>query len=323
MRLEHLKIVLLSFIYLLVSVNAWGEANVVLVSKDYGEFKNPVDAMNSITDASRSNPYIISVAPGVYNLRSIPLYMKSHVSLVGSGQKATYIVGRVDSAAMLPDGGPGLINGADASEIRHLTVINRYDGTAHAIHNFDASPLISHVTAIARGGGGSGAFKAGLWDDAGSASTLEHVTLRALGESGGSPCLGLFNRNSVTRVHGSRLIANGCLINNGVTVDEGGRVLIDDTTIVAKNSPSGLDNAVAVTTTSIEQARATIRNTVIRGSIIADNVDPARAAGMAIVRIATSMVDGTISSGTWGEIKCVGAFDAYFDPLGVDCLTAP
>jgi hypothetical protein len=113
------------------------------------------------------------------------------------------------------------------------------------------------------------------------------------------------------------------MINNGVTVDEGGRVLLNDTTIVAKNSPSGMDNALAVTTQSTEQARATVRNSVLRGSIIADNVDPARAAGMAIVRVATSMLDGTVSSGSWGEIKCVGAFDGNFDPLDADCLAAP
>ena len=247
--------------------------------------------------------------------------MKSHVSLVGSGQKATYIIGKVDSAALIPDGGPGVINGADASEIRHLTVINHNSGTAHAIHNLNASPLISHVTAIASGGGGSGAFKAGVWNDSGSSSTLEHVTARALGNGGASPCIGLFTRASATQVHGGRLIANGCTINNGVSVSEGGQVMINDTSIIASDSPSGIDNGIAVTSQFGMEAKAEIRNSIIRGSVIAANVDSSGAP--AVIRIAASTVEGSVSAGTLAEIKCVGAFDTDFTALDTDCLAVP
>lgn len=238
--------------------------------------------------------------------------MKSHVSLVGSGQKATYIVGEVDSATSLPDGGPGVINGADASEIRHLTVINRYSGTAHAIHNYDASPLISNITAIARGGGGNGAFKAGVWDDSGSRSKLQHVNARALGIGGAGACLGLYSRDSVTQVHGGRLVANGCGINNGVAVSEGARVFISDSRIVARSS-GGINNGVVLTSQSGLEAYTEIRNSAIRGSVSAANVDGTGAPALA--RIAASSIDGPVSTGTDGEIKCIGVFDVDFNPL--------
>lgn len=78
------------------------------MAKSGGDFTNPVDAVDAITDADRTNPYVVSVAPGVYNIGSTPLYLKSHVSLIGSGQTATYIVGTVNSAELVPDGGRGL-----------------------------------------------------------------------------------------------------------------------------------------------------------------------------------------------------------------------
>ncbi len=324
MKSKSLGILVVFIVILVFSITSWGAGNVIVVAKSGGDFDNPIDAINSITDASRSNPYILSVSPGVYNLGTMPLYMKSHVSLVGSGQKATFIVGKVDSAVLAPDQGPGLINGADVSEIRHLTVINRNFGTAHAIHNYGASSsLISHVTAIARGGGDSSvgsAFKAGIWNDGGSRTVLEHVTARALGIGGGSACLGLYNRDSVTRIHGSRLVANGGSINNGIAVGKG-RVLISDTHVLARNSSGGINNGIAVTSENGMESYVEIRNSVVRGSVIAANVDGS--GSPAVVRIAASTVDGSVSPGPSGEIKCVGAFDTDFNPLNSDCSVIP
>ncbi len=308
--------------FLFISSQAFGVSNVITVAKSGGDFDNPLDAVNSIGDASRKNPYIVSIAPGVYNLGSTPLYMQSHVSLVGSGQKATYIVGAVDSAAILPDQGPGLINGADASEIRQLTVINKYDGTSAAIHNYAASPHIAFVTAIGRGGVDShgGGFKYGIWDDGGSKSTLVHVTARGIGIEGNA-CLGLNSRDSITRIHGSRLVANGCGINNGIAASNG-RVIVEDTSIIARNSPRGNDNAIALTSEEGEGSSTEIRNSIVRGSILVGDLSEYGA--RTIVKIASSKIDGSPSvSGLRAEIHCVGAFDPGFNSLGVSCLATP
>lgn len=319
MKQKTLKSIIVVACSIFICSHAFGVPNDITVAKSGGDFDNPIDAVNSIVDASRKNPYIISIAPGVYKLGSTPLYMKSHVSLVGSGQNATHIVGSVDSAAFLPYQGPGLINGANDSEIRQLTIINKYDGTSHAIHNFGASPLIANVTAIGRGGVDSvgGGFKAGIWDDGDSKSTLIHVTARAIGIQGNA-CFGLFNRDSITRIHGSRLLANGCGINNGIAAVDG-KVVVEDTTIIARNSPSAIDNAIAVTSEIGPESSAKIRNSLLRGAILAGDLGGTGA----IVNIASSEIDGLLSPTVGGEIRCVGAFDPDFNPLDADCLTIP
>lgn len=59
-------------------------ANVITVAKRGGDFTDPVAAMASITNASEANPYLIQLAPGIYQINE-PIRMKSHVRVAGSG----------------------------------------------------------------------------------------------------------------------------------------------------------------------------------------------------------------------------------------------
>lgn len=68
-------------------------ANIITVAKNNGDFTNPIDAMNSISDASETNPYLIVIAPGVYDIGTDDLDIKSFVSVAGSGPKITVITG--------------------------------------------------------------------------------------------------------------------------------------------------------------------------------------------------------------------------------------
>ncbi|MBX2847042.1 MAG: hypothetical protein KTR16_01885 [Acidiferrobacterales bacterium] len=63
--------------------------NVVTVAKQNGDFKNPIAAMEFITDASATNPYLVIIAPGVYDLGNDMLTLKPYVSLQGSGVNIT------------------------------------------------------------------------------------------------------------------------------------------------------------------------------------------------------------------------------------------
>lgn len=311
----HILRLLLTLVFpLLLTAQSRAEANIVTVAEHGADFTSIIDAVDSITDAGRNNPYVVSVAPGRYNLGATPLLMKDSVSLAGSGQNATYIIGSVDSVSSPTTGsGPGVINGANNSEIRHLTVINRYPGTAHAINNYGVSSRISDVTAIARGGGGSGAFKAGVWNDGGSHCTLIHVTSRAHGAGGAGPCFGLFNRESVARVHGGRLVANGCSINLGLAASEGSRVHVESTALIARG-PGSTNNGVAVTSQSGLNSSAIIRNSTIRGAVMAANVDSSSVP--AFVGISSSSIDGPLlETAPDGDIRCIGTFDRDFNPL--------
>lgn len=64
--------------------------NVITVAKSGGNFSDPVKAIDSISDAGQSNPYIIVIAPGIYDIDS-PINLKPGVNILGSGKTATTI----------------------------------------------------------------------------------------------------------------------------------------------------------------------------------------------------------------------------------------
>lgn len=73
-------------------------ANVISVAEQNGDFSNPIAAMDSITDASDSNPYIVVMAPGIYDLGSQTLTVKPHVTVQGSGIDRTVLLSNGDNS---------------------------------------------------------------------------------------------------------------------------------------------------------------------------------------------------------------------------------
>lgn len=71
--------------------------NLVVVAKDGGDFANPMNAINSITDASAENPYLVLIMPGIYDMGGSVLITKPFVDIKGSGQKVTKIIGKIQS----------------------------------------------------------------------------------------------------------------------------------------------------------------------------------------------------------------------------------
>ncbi|MGE5894980.1 MAG: hypothetical protein ACM34I_13075 [bacterium] len=123
-------------------------ANVIVVAKSGGDFTDPVAALNSISDASETNPYLVKVLPGIYTISGAPVQMKPYVDLEGSGVNVTKIVGILNVT------GTGIVAGAGYSEIRSLTVEYRNTGQYEAVaiwvkQGFQSR--ITNVTAIASG----------------------------------------------------------------------------------------------------------------------------------------------------------------------------
>ena len=108
-------------------------ANVIVVAKSGGDFANPLDAVASITNATETNPWVIQVMPGVYDLGGGALVLKPYVHLRGMGAASSKIVGNVvanndNEVSFLSI--ENYSNGASYGNVEGLTL----GGTARATH---------------------------------------------------------------------------------------------------------------------------------------------------------------------------------------------
>ena len=76
--------------------------NVVVVAKSGGDYTSVQAAIDSITDDAADNPYLVWVAPGVYEEQ---VTMKPYVHLQGAGQEATVITSTASNSAWPPTAG--------------------------------------------------------------------------------------------------------------------------------------------------------------------------------------------------------------------------
>ena len=125
--------------------------NVVVVAKSGGDYTSVQAAINDISGEAADNPYLVWVAPGVYEEQ---VTMKPFVHLQGAGQEATVISSTATSSAW-PATQATLVLASNAS-LRDLTVSNS----------------------------GAGDYNVALLATAGMTRTLAaDVTVRALGSS--------------------------------------------------------------------------------------------------------------------------------------------
>jgi hypothetical protein len=133
--------------------------NVITVAKANGKFTDPVAAVNSITDASATNPYLVVIGPGVYTI-SQTLVMKPYVDIAGCGENVTKITGEISGATASSS---AIISGSNYSTLSSLTVENTGGGSSSiALYNHAASPRMSNVTVTGSGGtyGNAGVYNA-------------------------------------------------------------------------------------------------------------------------------------------------------------------
>ena len=121
--------------------------NIITVAKANGDFSNPVTAVNSITDASAGNPYLVVIGPGVYDLTQT-LVMKEYVDIVGSGENVTRLTGAISTGSH--DASSAIISGENNASLCSLTVENT-GGSSYsiALFNSGASPIVKDVAATA------------------------------------------------------------------------------------------------------------------------------------------------------------------------------
>lgn len=163
------------------SPEALCECNVIVVATSQGDFTSVVAALDSITDASLNNPYLVWVGPGTYTESSL-VQVKSHVHLQGAGPNAT----RIESSrsASSPGSSAATLQLDELGRVSDLTVRNSGTGTySIAIYSAQTTrdAVVANVVAEVNGNGGTGHYAAYLND---AEVTIRDSLLRASGATG-------------------------------------------------------------------------------------------------------------------------------------------
>ena len=178
--------------------------NVIWVAKSGGDYTSIQAALDSISDNSATNPYLVMVAPGVYTEQ---VTMKEYVDIQGAGEGTTIIQYTGSNTGPWTDSSSATVIGVDNAELRLLTV--QSDGSSGsdftvAILNSSGSTSLLHVTASAAGG----STNYGVYNDPSSSPTMDNVTVSASGD-GVSQNRAVLNGSSSPIIRNSALSASG------------------------------------------------------------------------------------------------------------------
>lgn len=201
---------------------------VLWVSPSGGDFSSVQAALDSITDASASNRYLVRVGPGIF---TEPVTMKPFVDVEGSGEGVTTLRAFADAT----------VTGASNAELRDLTVENFSASSigGKGIHNPGTAPRIVRVTVRVEVSGNS---SIGIHNDGASpfpGPLLRDVTVLAEGfqargvDSGGTG-VRIEDSKITARGHHARAIAN----HSGASVD------LERLEVIATHGDNGNDTAV-------------------------------------------------------------------------------
>ena len=245
--------------------------NVVIVAKSGGDTTSIQAALDSIQDASPSNPYLVWIAPGIY---TETVTMKAYVDIEGAGQQATKITFSGSGANTT-----GTVVTASNAGLRSLTVENT-GGAAYAIAIFSSgtSPRLTDILATASGDNN---ISAAVFSNASASPSISNATLMTSGAG--------FNHYTLYSVGSST-------------------PTVRDSTITAAGGTT-TNYAILGTVNST----TTIYSSIIRGTTVA--VYMLNSTG----RIATSLLEGGVTTSGTGNLTCAGAYNQSFAALNAVC----
>jgi hypothetical protein len=177
--------------------------NIVTVAKSNGDFTDPVTAVDSISDASSTNPYLVVIGPGVYTI-SRTLVMKSYVHIAGSGRHFTTLTGTIstDSEAT------SAIVSASGVSFASLSSIALENKGGHsisiAIYNNTGSPTLRDIYASAYGGTSKNYV---VYNYNSASPEMTDMYISTYG--GGTDSFGVYNYNSSPLMSGVTTFVTG------------------------------------------------------------------------------------------------------------------
>jgi len=268
--------------------------NVVIVAPAGGDFASPVDAVNSIVDASETNPYLVKIMPGVYEIGSQSVQMKPYVDIEGSGQNVTKIRGNIAVETA------GVVNASSDAELRFLTVENNGTGTwSIGVRIQDAAPKLTHVNVEVTG---ASTNAAGIYNVTFGGLVTSIKDSRSF-TSGGAVCYAMYNYSGTVRANDTAFLAQCPGATNFAFFNGNYSPQLRRCTMSATNGAANysLWNALGY---------PRIEGSIMNGPILPEG---------GTSYIANTRVSNGVSAGS-GILKCVGSYNASFDPLGADCL---
>ncbi len=182
-----------------------------------------VALLGEITDNGSSNPYLLRVEPGIFDLGTGTLTLKPFVDVEGSGEGVTVIRSAGNGA---------VVNGADDVEVRFLTVQHTAGSTASIAFDLSSDATrLTHVNAVAAGGTNlSGAIYS-----AGDGVVLREVSASATAPAGATAMAIYATGDAV--MHQVNAQAQGGAASSAI-VATAGSLLLQDVTATVSNATS-------------------------------------------------------------------------------------
>jgi hypothetical protein len=300
-----------------------------------------LNALNGIAGNSATDPYLLKIEPGIYDIGATTLTMKTFVDIEGSGENATFIVAARGGASIAASA--AAINTAASSALRQLTVTNTAPGSAIGIALFStsASTSVSHVTINSTGAATS---SIGVFASTGGTLTMSDVTLTATSINGTSGAAGVQLAGAAkATILDSRITAkgvggtgtnlginmtgatntatiDGCTILATGTAGQNTGMTVAPGTATILNSTVQADTASSRTALSTSGVSTAVVN-VFHSRILAATSSSTPAilslsrGNTSTLRVATSQIDGP----SVGTPKCVFVYNANMDDLNNLC----
>jgi hypothetical protein len=194
---------------------------------------NLLNALAGIVTANAANPFVLKLDPGIYDVGSTALQMKSFVDIEGSGQQITTIRGLGNNVGFLI----GVVQGARSSELRDLTVSCLGNGFANAIpvllNNVNTS--VRDVTLVSSQATASWGLRC-----LACTSTLQDLTVRV---SGGTQAYGIAASGASLQtkpvIRRAVITLSGAAIGHGIYSDQNAAPVVRDVEIAVTGGTTG------------------------------------------------------------------------------------
>ncbi|RBP53123.1 glycosyl hydrolase family 28-related protein [Arenicella xantha] len=206
--------------------------NIVTVAKANGDFTNIQAAIDSISNASATNPYVVVIGPGQYDVATT-IVAKEYVDITGSGQGTTIISGSVRARGF---DSPAVFLVANV-RLSNLSVHNTSSGSSYSLgisvfnpSNFQDNITIENVTV--RVGGAPINSSRGVYVEEGSVLIRNADVLI----EGTTPNYGIRAYSGDIRIVDSRIEVNSGTVNRAVYSAAASSTVIDHSDLIASGT---------------------------------------------------------------------------------------